>query len=570
MKRWILAVAVLLSLPSSSTAVRFGVWSDTAVQLQRATASNVVITALPYAYTTTCTGAITLTGTGVGAGAVTWAASPSGDSGSCTGTTSWSCAVSVWPDAAGEGVETITVTQVGSGSASTQVGFYIADPHTCLLTESIDGLYNSTLTNGDALATWHNLGSSGLDVVQATGAQQPNYETGTVSGQPTVFFDGDDRMAGALASDWAFLHNGGAYTVDVVFSTQKSSPYTWQTALATSTTGAAASRGLTMALDDRFSVSRFQQGLFFVSNGAAFNVVNATPVDTLLAGRFSNFTARFFDGAGNDGFAYVNGALQSSVARASTFDPADPAAPLTIGALGTGTNPLTGYVYAVLIYTRSLSDVERTINQDVHSWALGGGLPRFPTAAEPDDDVWAFVGDSITAGSSGVTPWPDKLALEAPTKTFVNTAVSGATTNLALANFRAGATFPAATVPKKVFILVGINNIRGGTTAATAFSPLSTNYQEVRRQGSELYVMTILPNGNDVSWTAPEQVQHEAFNALITAASPVTAYIDLYTLMGEPGTPIDLATVYDVGDGLHPSEAGTTFMANTVKTALGL
>jgi lysophospholipase L1-like esterase len=40
--------------------------------------------------------------------------------------------------------------------------------------------------------------------------------------------------------------------------------------------------------------------------------------------------------------------------------------------------------------------------------------------------------------------------------------------------------------------------------------------------------------------------------------------------MGQPGTPEDLAAIYDNGDGVHPNEAGTTFMADTMATAMGL
>ena len=71
-------------------------------------APSVTIDTQPFTRTVTCTGSYTLTGTATDVTSVAWAASPSGESGACTGTTSWSCAVAVSPDASGQGVETVS------------------------------------------------------------------------------------------------------------------------------------------------------------------------------------------------------------------------------------------------------------------------------------------------------------------------------------------------------------------------------------------------------------------------------------------------------------------------------
>jgi len=98
-------VAVLLALPtaaqwSGSKSRNWGAtggWTSTT----KPSGASLTINAMPYTRTVTC-GSYTLTGSASGAGAVSWSASPSGASGSCTGTTSWSCVVSVAPDATGE------------------------------------------------------------------------------------------------------------------------------------------------------------------------------------------------------------------------------------------------------------------------------------------------------------------------------------------------------------------------------------------------------------------------------------------------------------------------------------
>ena len=125
------AVVALLAYPSHARILgqQTGIMgSDDGIWRPATTAPTITIDALPYARTVTCS-SYTLTGTAPGAGAVTWSASPSGASGACTGTTSWSCVVDVDPDATGEGVETITVAQSGATSATATIGFYVDGEH---------------------------------------------------------------------------------------------------------------------------------------------------------------------------------------------------------------------------------------------------------------------------------------------------------------------------------------------------------------------------------------------------------------------------------------------------------
>ena len=223
-----------------------------------------------------------------------------------------------------------------------------------------------------------------------------------------------------------------------------------------------------------------------------------------------------------------------------------------------------------MAYTSELTATQMGINQAVDEWALGGTLPVVAVLGEPNPYKWVFLGDSTTSGSGGVTNWPTKFLTDAPAHTFfVNMAGGGQTVSGLRTQFNSSSVYPASVIPGKIFILGGINDIRNGSSAASTFTTLSGIYTDAVAQGTEVIAMTILPNGNDVGWTAGEQVEHEALNASIRTAS-VDVMVDLYDLMGEPGTPIDLAAIYDIGDGLHPSEDGTQFMADTVAASLGL
>ena len=526
-----------------------------------ATASSITIAALPYARTVTCS-SYTLTGTAPGAGAVTWSASPSGASGACTGTSSWSCVVDVDPDAVGEGVETITVAQSGATSATATIGFYVEGEHSCFLRQSVNGLYNSGLVDAAAVATWENLGSSGLDVTQGVGTAQPTFRTSCQGGGPCVRFDGSDVLKASTASDWTFLNTGADATVMMEARTTSSNPNALFYVLATAAVGASTtSRGITLYYDDRSGSSRSDFVGWAISKGSAPLAVSVTSAnDDFTAATWHMWAAVLDDdgSTGNDGFQFVDGAAVGAAA-ATTYSASDPTSPLALGDEGTArTFAFIGDVGDVLIYSSALTETQRGINDTVAAWASGGDLVA-------STETWLFVGDSLTAGSGGVTTWPAKLAVDAPsTVHFTNRAASSTTSAQILAQWR------AAGVPDKVFVLGGVNDIAVGTSAATAFASLSPIYSEASALGVQVIAMPTLPFGNAASWSVVDQTQLELLEASIVVDVYVDVLVNFYDLMGQPGTPEDLAAIYDNGDGVHPNEAGTTFMADTMATALGL
>jgi lysophospholipase L1-like esterase len=546
----ILALVAAASMNAGSDA------RDVSMRTTAAPGPSITIAALPYARTVTCS-SYTLTGTAPGAGAVTWSASPSGASGACTGTSSWSCVVDVDPDAVGEGVETITVAQSGATSATATIGFYVEGEHSCFLRQSVNGLYNSGLVDAAAVATWENLGSSGLDVTQGVGTAQPTFRTSCQGGGPCVRFDGSDVLKASTASDWTFLNTGADATVMMEARTTSSNPNALFYVLATAAVGASTtSRGITLYYDDRSGSSRSDFVGWAISKGSAPLAVSVTSAnDDFTAATWHMWAAVLDDdgSTGNDGFQFVDGAA------ATTYSASDPTSPLALGDEGTArTFAFIGDVGDVLIYSSALTETQRGINDTVAAWASGGDLVA-------STETWLFVGDSLTAGSGGVTTWPAKLAVDAPsTVHFTNRAASSTTSAQILAQWR------AAGVPDKIFVLGGVNDIAVGTSAATAFASLSPIYSEASARGVQVIAMPTLPFGNAASWSAADQTQLLLLEDSIIADTNVDVLVNFYDLMGQPGTPEDLAAIYDNGDGVHPNEAGTTFMADTMATALGL
>lgn len=347
---------------------------DISMRVAPITGPTVTIAAMPYARTVTC-GSYTLTGSASGAGAVSWSASPSGASGSCTGTTSWSCVVAVAPDATGEGVETITVSQSGGGSDTETIGFYVNGAHSCFLSQSVDGSYNSTLADLDAVATWENLGSSALDVTQGTGTAQPTFRTSIVGGQPVVSCDGGDLMSNATASNWTFVANGTSTTTEAVWqqTTAASSVY----AVVGTATLLSSGRGFAIAMNDSTVNEGVRTYTWDASNILRFI---SSAADVMPDGAFSSTALSVaVDAGGPDVIQYTNGT--STATSEQTFSSSTPSTGLTICASNSGGSnfPITGFVFRVLIYNgTTLSSTQRDINKAVDEWALGGTLPVTP------------------------------------------------------------------------------------------------------------------------------------------------------------------------------------------------
>lgn len=523
-------------------------------------APAVRIDAMPFARTVTCSD-YTLTGTAPGAGAVSWAAAPSGASGACTGTTSWNCVVDVNPANVGEGVEVITVTQ-GTLTDTETIGFYVDGEHSCVTAQNTNGTYNAGVLNLDAVASWTNVGTSGLAFAQGTGSMQPTYRTNVIGGQPVVRYDSDDMSFAGLVADWPFLNNGADFTVEAVWTAGIADPNALATLFGTRA-AAGVGVGFALGVDDRTSSSKDDATYHVMGNGAAVNFAYVGVNDTINQRIWHSQSTTLDDdaGAGADAFHYVDNALLSSSVISVGYSASNPGQQFRI-AMSTVFAP---DVWRLSIYAFALTATQRGINKAVDDWALGGTLPILANALNPDN-TWLFIGDSLTIGSGGIATWVEKLQPSAPSVDFVVSAAGGIKAADILARWRA-ADDPA---PARVFVLGGINNVANSETAATAMTSLNTLYAEAKAAGTEVVAMSTLPFGTSALWSAPEQVELETMNAAILASADVDIAVDFYTAMQDPADLDAILPAYRVADGVHPSEAGTANMASVMATALGL
>ena len=198
--------------------------------------------------------------------------------------------------------------------------------------------------------------------------------------------------------------------------------------------------------------------------------------------------------------------------------------------------------------------------------------------------VLVTLGDSITegAGSTRTMSWPDQLArLLASDPSARCWAVSnvGISSNRLLSTGRAPAAIarfdrdvlvvPGAT---HVVILEGINDIGKVRDPAVDHQPAAAEliaaYEQLlaraKARGLKVIFGTLIPyKGAAYADEAGEQ-RRATVNAWIRAnAARFDGLIDFDKAMGEPGDPTVMRLSQQIGDHLHPNDAGYTTMAKT-------
>jgi hypothetical protein len=234
------------------------------------------------------------------------------------------------------------------------------------LAQSVDGSYNSTLANNDPIATWENLGSSGLDVTQGTAGSRPTYLINIVASQPVVSFDGGDTINASTTADWDFFSATG-YSTHTVFLQDSD---TNNIAAAWSTFAAVTSAHC--SIDCSGASENANQRM--TRTGSTL-VASLSP-NTF--GKFHMFQAERNDTAGVDATLYLQGST-TAAATVSGLSGATVGKPLNIGNAGGATvTQLTGDIWVILIYQSVLSETQRQLNKDVDEWALNGTFPKTP------------------------------------------------------------------------------------------------------------------------------------------------------------------------------------------------
>jgi lysophospholipase L1-like esterase len=198
------------------------------------------------------------------------------------------------------------------------------------------------------------------------------------------------------------------------------------------------------------------------------------------------------------------------------------------------------------------------------------------------------LGDSITDGVRA-TPdsnrrWPDLLAerLQKGGRTTVGVANAGISANRLLSEgdgYNALARFDSdvLAVPgvSHVVILEGVNDLgsaaRDKRPMPTAEALIGAYRQMIARahdRGVKVILATILPYKGAGYWSAEGEAVRLQVNRWIAADREADGFVDLAKAVADPADPARMAKPYDVGDALHPNDAGFAAMAAAFDLAL--
>lgn len=198
------------------------------------------------------------------------------------------------------------------------------------------------------------------------------------------------------------------------------------------------------------------------------------------------------------------------------------------------------------------------------------------------------LGDSITDGVRA-TPdsnrrWPDLLAerLQKAGMTLTGVANAGISANRLLSEadgYNALARFDSdvLAVPgvSHVIILEGVNDLGAAAREQLPMLPPATIIGAYRQmiarahsRGVKVILATILPYKGAGYWSEQGEATRVAVNDWIRTTREADGYVDLAKAVADPADSARMAKPYDVGDALHPNDAGFAVMADAIDLAL--
>lgn len=422
--------------------------------------------------------------------------------------------------------------------------------------------------DGEACLGWEDLSGNAKHLTEATNgptAQFPNTgESATPNGKIRLECDGsNDLLTGASAADWKNLHDGTGMTALVVCQTEDE-----ENCPIFDTSNKLAGIGAVVYNDD--SSTTEGRLSFCVRNGSGniFNMQAPTGANVFPVASWHCASARYVDGTDPD--LWADGCFIVSATPSGSPSSSNPAIALKIGPDFSSGFVANKYA-AMLIYNRRLTDAEMRKATVYLSRQYG-----FPVGNV------ACIGDSITAGYSGITtPYPTRLAqILGSLWRVTNFGVSGAVVNESggaddLYNDQWLATNTGARRRRYNFAVCmgGINDIRNTSdSAATIFARYDDLLDSVRAEpGCKLIVCTCIPFKNDSAWSSGKQAVLESYNQLIrdyaAAHSDDTYLVDLYPIMGDDADEDLIAEDYNL-DNLHPNQVGADAIAAAVGAKL--
>jgi lysophospholipase L1-like esterase len=472
---------------------------------------------------------------------------------------------------------------LGWGTPAVKAGVALppGTPSVWIDVDNLDGLNNSTLTNGIEFSstTIVNRGSLGGTFAGTTGAA-PTFVSSCVgrgSRKPCLRFDGvnDFLQSSLAASAFRFLHVGPStcFIVHQTTARTATSVTAFRTWMSTNTTALTTSGTLAYLLDANYSSNRTRT--IFADGASPAAISLDSPNAAYMQQTWDVSGWRYEPGAGGNDFGVYRtpSTLLASVEPTAPNN-VDPAQTLFIGRTG-ASFPILADVRGFVCYNSALSTPDMAA---LTAWANGAITPT-PYAAgscatsspklcgSQSPCRIGVMGDSISFAVGGTTKWPDVLRTSlANTVDWVvmNEAVSsstiadGRTTQWADRLEGAGLT--------ALIIFQGRNDIAADTLGSVVAGYNTEVANDAIAQGVNVLTISSLPTG----FSTTRQAQQDIFNAdLVAEAGGCRQHLDIYaTFEASPGSDT-LSPTYDSGDGVHPNQVGQDLIAATVLPLVG-
>lgn len=128
-------------------------------------------------------------------------------------------------------------------------------------------------------------------------------------------------------------------------------------------------------------------------------------------------------------------------------------------------------------------------------------------------------------------------------------------------------------------VMLGTNDLRNRyakadeeVSAQQMIAGLHQMALRAQARGIKIFGATLTPFGNETympgAWNPVREEHRVAFNAWIRDSGVLDGVIDFDLALRDPGRPTQMLSIYDCGDGLHPSDLGYNHMGDSIDLAL--
>lgn len=192
-----------------------------------------------------------------------------------------------------------------------------------------------------------------------------------------------------------------------------------------------------------------------------------------------------------------------------------------------------------------------------------------PTPPLSGDDNILCLGDSITQGLGKDPDYPKYLGILTDSNT-TNAGINGATSTDLYQDWNESYRTGNFTY---LITLMGVNDIYSGASVATIQANLQAIWLDaIENQSSTVIAITVLPSSGYTTgylgaWNSTMQAKTLELNQWILNADSINANIhplNLYSPMDNATNTGYLKTTFDSGDGIHPNQNGTNYIALSV------